>query len=49
MWVVVLKETGKVIGRAGLENRDVCGENQVELGYVIAEAYQNNNIATEVI
>lgn len=49
MWVVELKETNKVIGRAGLENRDVCGENQIEIGYVIAEKYQNQKIATEVV
>lgn len=58
MWVVFDKETGSMIGRAGLENRDVAVrigdegqkvyESQVELGYMIAPSYQRQGYATEV-
>lgn len=40
MWLVFLKETGKLIGRAGLEHN--------ELGYMIAPKFQNQGYATEV-
>lgn len=58
MWVVFHKETGCMIGRAGLENRDVAVgvdeegqtvyESQVELGYMIAPAFQRQGYASEV-
>ena len=60
MWLVFSKETGKLIGRAGLENRDYEDENsdgssdevtyhsEMELGYVIAPEYQRQGYATEV-
>lgn len=40
MWLVFSKETGKLIGRAGLEHN--------ELGYMIAPKFQNRGYATEV-
>lgn len=40
MWLVFSKETGKLIGRAGLEHD--------ELGYMIAPEFQNRGYATEV-
>ncbi len=53
MWLVFSKETGKLIGRAGLENRDYCDEpetyhSEMELGYIIAPEYQRQGYATEV-
>lgn len=59
MWLVFSKETGELIGRAGLENRDYCDESsnaeiqrtyhsEMELGYVIAPEYQRQGYATEV-
>lgn len=48
MWLVIEKETGKVIGRAGLEHREFDGETEVELGYLIAPEYQRKGYATEV-
>ena len=44
MWIVVNKENGQVIGRAGIEPK----EDFAELGYVIAREYQNQGYATEV-
>lgn len=40
MWLVFSRETGKLIGRAGLEHN--------ELGYMIAPEFQNQGYATEV-
>lgn len=46
MWTVCLKETGKVIGRAGLSMRE--GFEEPELGYVIGKKWQRQGIAAEV-
>lgn len=46
MWSVCLKETGEVIGRAGLSMRE--GFEEPELGYVIGKKWQKQGIATEV-
>ena len=59
MWLVFSKDTGELIGRAGLENRDYCDEqetqgvpgayhSEMELGYIIAPEYQRQGYATEV-
>ena len=40
MWLVFSRETGKLIGRAGLEHD--------EMGYMIAPKFQNQGYATEV-
>ena len=47
MWVVIEKATGKLIGRVGIENREVC-EGEPELGYMIDVSYQRKGYATEV-
>ena len=46
MWVIIEKETKRIIGRAGLGNRD--GYKELELGYVIDVAYQQKGYASEV-
>lgn len=46
MWTVCLKETGEVIGRAGLSMRE--GFEEPELGYVIGKTWQRQGIAAEV-
>ena len=48
MWLVYLKETGKLIGRAGLEHREFQEEIELELGYLIGKSYQGQGYATEV-
>lgn len=50
MWVVIEKNTGKLIGRAGLEHREYPEEShmELELGYAIGTAYQRKGYATEV-
>lgn len=47
LWLLVRKKDGKVIGRAGLSNRLLDNENELELGYVVGEAYQGCGYATE--
>lgn len=46
LWTVQLKDTGEVIGRAGLSVRE--GYDLPELGFVIDTAYQNMGYAFEV-
>ena len=48
MWLVIEKKTGKIIGRAGLNNVDIHGEPALEMGYMIGKPYQNQGYATEV-
>lgn len=46
LWIVEEKETGQIIGRAGISHREEYEEP--ELGYVIGKPYQNKGYATEV-
>jgi RimJ/RimL family protein N-acetyltransferase len=48
MWLVFSKETGKLVGRAGLEHREYHEEIELELGYIIGASYQGQGIATEI-
>ena len=48
LWVITDKQSGKVIGRAGIENREIDGELCYEIGYVVRREYRNIGIATEV-
>ena len=47
MWIVCDKETGKLIGRAGVEHREELN-GEMELGYAIGVPYQRQGYATEV-
>lgn len=46
IWAVISRETGKLIGRAGIAWRE--GYDTPELGYVIGVPYQRKGIASEV-
>ncbi len=48
MWAAVEKATGRIIGKAGLNNRELHGKPSLELGYLIGEAYQGQGFATEL-
>ncbi len=48
MWLVFDKDSGGLIGRAGLEYREPCQEGEVELGYLVAPEYCRKGYATEV-
>jgi RimJ/RimL family protein N-acetyltransferase len=47
MWSLLDKKTGHLIGRAGLNNREVDGEIQIELGYMVGVPYQRRGYAYE--
>lgn len=46
IWIVTDRETGEVIGRAGVSNRE--GYEDAELGYGFALSYRHKGYATEV-
>lgn len=48
LWMVIEKSSSRIIGRAGLSNREVDGEVYLELGYVVAKESQGRGYATEV-
>jgi RimJ/RimL family protein N-acetyltransferase len=48
MWLVCSRDTGQVIGRAGLEHRDYPQGTELEMGYLIAAERQNQGYGTEV-
>ena len=48
LWLVFSKDTGALIGRAGLEHREYHDEIELDLGYVIGTNYQRQGFATEV-
>lgn len=45
MWIVEEKQTGRIIGRAGLENRS---KEEIEIGYLIEKEYQRQGYGFEV-
>ena len=47
MWLVFEKDSGKLIGRAGLEYREPCREGEAELGYLITPEHWRKGYATE--
>lgn len=47
LWILERKSDRKIIGRAGLSNRNVDGVNEIELGYIIGEEFQQNGYAYE--
>lgn len=48
LWVVTERESGRLIGRAGISLRDVDGGERMELGYLIAREYRRKGYAYEV-
>ncbi|MCR4610760.1 MAG: GNAT family N-acetyltransferase [Lachnospiraceae bacterium] len=49
LWLIVDKASNEVIGRAGVETREICKDkSQVELSYQVKKEYQGKGIATEV-
>lgn len=47
-FAVILKETGKLIGQAGLLKSEIDGSEVVEIGYIFDDNYWGNGYATEV-
>lgn len=48
IWVVT-KKNGEIIGRAGISNREIDGENELEAGYVIGKKYQRSGYGYEAV
>lgn len=48
MWLVFDKNTGALVGRAGVESKEEWPEDTVEMGYIIGKDYQRRGYATEV-
>ncbi|SER97315.1 GNAT family N-acetyltransferase [Lachnobacterium bovis] len=48
MWIVIDKDTDKLIGRVGIEYKDRGKEHNIEIGYAIHPDFQRKGIATEV-
>lgn len=49
LWGVFLKDTGALIGRCGIQNTLVNGNDEIELGYLIDEDYQEKGYAKEAV
>lgn len=49
LWVVILKESGELIGRAGLEIREIDGTIEPEIAYVFAKKHQQKGYAFEAM
>ena len=49
MWTVIEGSSGKIIGRAGLENAEYQGESILELGYMISREYQRQGYGMESV
>lgn len=47
LWAVVEKSTGRLIGRAGISNRDTEDGIETELGYMIGEPFRKQGFAYE--
>lgn len=48
IWVFRNKTDGRFVGRAGLRNTHVGGEDEVELAYALVADYWNKGLATEM-
>lgn len=48
LWPVVEKQSGKVVGQAGLLDKQVEGHTEIELVYVIAPPHWGKGYATEI-
>lgn len=49
LWTVVEKFSGRVIGRAGLENGTYRGEPVLEIGYMLSGKYQKRGYGLEAV
>ena len=48
LWLVFDKNNGALIGRMGISIRNIDGEEQNELGYIVKREYRNKGYAKEV-
>ncbi|MCI8482833.1 MAG: GNAT family N-acetyltransferase [Lachnospiraceae bacterium] len=48
IWIAVRREDKKIIGRAGLNHREIHGKISLEMGYIIGEEFQRQGYAKEL-
>lgn len=48
MWLVMERENNRLLGRAGLDNHEIHGQIELEMGYAIAYEKQRQGFGTEV-
>lgn len=48
MWLICDRWTDRIIGRAGLNNQEIGGEIELEMGYLIRRDCQRQGYATEI-
>ncbi len=48
LWLVFEKETRRLVGRAGIENRVIDGVQRQELGYLVGKPWQRKGYAMEM-
>ena len=46
-WGVFIKESGELIGRCGIQNNEIDGNNEIEIGYLLDVNYWGNGYAVE--
>lgn len=47
LWLIIRKKDNQLIGRAGIENREINGKLEKELGYLIGKPWQKKGYAWE--
>jgi HAD superfamily hydrolase (TIGR01509 family) len=47
LWGIYHKETGKLIGRCGIQNKIIQGKEEIELGYLLSKDYWGLGFASE--
>lgn len=47
LWVVILKDSGEMIGQCGITKQDCDGKEVFEIGYLFQKAYWHKGYATE--
>lgn len=47
LWGIYHKETNRLIGRCGIQNKMIQGKEEIELGYLLSKDYCGNGFASE--
>ena len=48
LWIVEDKQNGRIIGRAGISIRNIDGDDENELGYIVHRKYRGQGYSKEV-
>lgn len=47
LWGIFLKDSGKLIGKCGIQNKSMQGKEEIELGYLLSKDYWGYGYASE--